>query len=124
MYTHVSAGGGHTVLLRSDGCAVACGVNNYGQCRVPSLKSWRQWLSFSSPSLRYISDLKPLERKPERVLQLFLNREADAIVVCFCLDWKCCAFQGRAKLAAEVSSLRCRLCRRSVCHTCDPLFEA
>ena len=31
-----TAGGHHTVLLRSDGTAVACGWNNYGQCSIPS----------------------------------------------------------------------------------------
>ena len=29
-YTQVSAGGGHSVLLRSDGNAVACGMNGGG----------------------------------------------------------------------------------------------
>jgi alpha-tubulin suppressor-like RCC1 family protein len=36
-YTQVSAGGYHTVLLRSDGCAVACGWNVRGQCNIPPL---------------------------------------------------------------------------------------
>eukprot|EP00438_Fugacium_kawagutii_P033990 Skav211205 [mRNA] locus=scaffold934:24465:25352:- [translate_table: standard] len=39
-YTQVSAGGGfcsHTVLLRSDGCAVACGNDDDGQCQIPPL---------------------------------------------------------------------------------------
>eukprot|EP00435_Cladocopium_sp_Y103_P050417 s915_g15.t1 len=30
-------GSAHTVLLRSDGCAVACGLNNDGQCSLPAL---------------------------------------------------------------------------------------
>jgi alpha-tubulin suppressor-like RCC1 family protein len=30
----VSAGGDHTVLLRSDGRVVACGTNHYGQCNI------------------------------------------------------------------------------------------
>eukprot|EP00438_Fugacium_kawagutii_P014428 Skav236083 [mRNA] locus=scaffold2211:423592:432683:- [translate_table: standard] len=34
-YTQVSAGGEHTVLLRSDGSAVACGGNHFGQCGIP-----------------------------------------------------------------------------------------
>ena len=34
-FLHVSAGGRHTVLLRSDGHAVACGSNAFGQCRIP-----------------------------------------------------------------------------------------
>merc|ERR1712172_394690 len=35
-YTQVSAGDCHTVLLRSDGTAVACGANGVGQCRIPA----------------------------------------------------------------------------------------
>lgn len=31
----VAAGYAHTVLLRSDGRAVACGANQFGQCDVP-----------------------------------------------------------------------------------------
>ena len=34
-YTQVAAGGYHTVLLRSDGRAVACGYNGDGQCTLP-----------------------------------------------------------------------------------------
>ena len=33
----MSAGAVHTVLLRSDGCAVACGENNRGECDVPNV---------------------------------------------------------------------------------------
>jgi alpha-tubulin suppressor-like RCC1 family protein len=33
----VSAGQYHTVLLRSDGCAVACGLNVDRQCNIPPL---------------------------------------------------------------------------------------
>merc|ERR1712232_146307 len=36
-YTHVAAGDCHTVLLRSDGSAVACGCNDNGQCNIPAL---------------------------------------------------------------------------------------
>jgi len=113
-YTQVSAGGCHTVLLRSDGGAVTCGQNGYGQGRIPSLrsgcqclKSWRQLLGFQSPSLFYIADLKPLGRKPECVLQLCFNREADAIVlICFGLDGlEVLRLRASgADLAAEVSS--------------------
>merc|ERR1712137_166139 len=31
------AGHGHTVLLRSDGRAVSCGFNGFGQCNIPDL---------------------------------------------------------------------------------------
>lgn len=33
----VSAGGLHTLLLRSDGRVVACGSNGCGQCQIPPL---------------------------------------------------------------------------------------
>ena len=36
-YTQASAGHTHTVLLRSDGKAVACGENGNGQCDIPTL---------------------------------------------------------------------------------------
>ena len=36
-YTQVSAGAYHTVLLRSDGNAVACGSNLHGKCNIPPL---------------------------------------------------------------------------------------
>ena len=37
-YTQVSAGIYHSVLLRSDGHAVACGLNDDGQCDIPPLE--------------------------------------------------------------------------------------
>ena len=36
--TQVAAGRAHTVLLRSDGTAVACGRNFDGQCTIPALE--------------------------------------------------------------------------------------
>ena len=36
-YIQVAAGSSHTVLLRSDGTAVACGSNSSGQCTLPAL---------------------------------------------------------------------------------------
>lgn len=36
-YTEVAVGWEHTVLLRSDGTAVACGGNDDGQCSLPAL---------------------------------------------------------------------------------------
>jgi len=36
-YTQVAAGSYHTVLLRSDGTAVACGRQGNGQCNIPAL---------------------------------------------------------------------------------------
>ena len=53
-YTQVSAGDWHTVLLRSDGAAIACGRNDHGECGIPSLKSWSEWFRGQSPSLCYI----------------------------------------------------------------------
>merc|ERR1711879_518546 len=35
-YSQVGAGDFHTVLLRSDGTAVAFGGNHYGQCNIPA----------------------------------------------------------------------------------------
>ena len=44
-------------------------------------------MRFRPPSLRYISNLNPLGKKPERVLQLCFHREADAILlICLGLD--------------------------------------
>ncbi|CAK0840187.1 unnamed protein product [Prorocentrum cordatum] len=34
-YAQVSVGDNHTALLRSDGTAVACGHNGYGECDLP-----------------------------------------------------------------------------------------
>ena len=45
--TQVSAGGDHTVLLRSDGRVVACGTNHHGQCNILRLDTGgfhQQWL--------------------------------------------------------------------------------
>ncbi|CAK0800000.1 unnamed protein product [Prorocentrum cordatum] len=36
-YMQVAAGGTHTVLLKSDGTAAACGANESGQCDLPAL---------------------------------------------------------------------------------------
>ena len=38
MAMQVAAGFAHTVLLKSDGTAVACGRNDHGQCNIPALK--------------------------------------------------------------------------------------
>ena len=35
--TQISAGWRHTVLLRNDGTAVACGENGFRQCDIPTL---------------------------------------------------------------------------------------
>jgi hypothetical protein len=47
-YTKISAGATHnTVLLRSDGCAVAIGENRDGQCNIP----------LPEPGICYVGDL-------------------------------------------------------------------
>ena len=47
-YTQVSAGGGHTVLLTSDGVAVACGQNDLGQCDIPPLAAGMTYTQVSA----------------------------------------------------------------------------
>ena len=44
----VSAGRHHTVLLRSDGCAVACGCNSSGQCDIPPLEEGVRHIQLSA----------------------------------------------------------------------------
>ena len=44
----VSAGGRHTVLLRSDGRAVAFGMNGYGQCDLPPLEEGMSYTQVSA----------------------------------------------------------------------------
>ena len=51
-YSQVSAGHYHTVLLRSDGRAVACGRNDEGQCNIPGLRTWRETLTLSQATAR------------------------------------------------------------------------
>lgn len=56
-YSQVSAGQNHTMLLRSDGNAVACGCNVFGQCNIPPLEEgiymdllrpdFCRWVSYS-----------------------------------------------------------------------------
>ena len=48
MYTQVSAGHCHAVLLRSDGTAVACGQNFAGQCDIPPLEEGRSYTQVSA----------------------------------------------------------------------------
>ena len=79
-YTEVSVGRDHTVLLRSDGTAVACGLNNDGQCNIPSLKSWRDFLTFAPASRRYVCHPRHPSRRM-RVLQLDFVGEAGAFML-------------------------------------------
>eukprot|EP00747_Dinoflagellata_sp_TGD_P046758 gnl/TRDRNA2_/TRDRNA2_144616_c1_seq1.p1 gnl/TRDRNA2_/TRDRNA2_144616_c1~~gnl/TRDRNA2_/TRDRNA2_144616_c1_seq1.p1 ORF type:complete len:146 (-),score=18.35 gnl/TRDRNA2_/TRDRNA2_144616_c1_seq1:8-445(-) len=65
----IAAGGFHTVLLRSDGTAVACGSNGYGQCQIPSLRSWTEWLSLQPARLKYSGQTGQTRSLPTLVLQ-------------------------------------------------------
>ena len=69
-YTQVSAGSSHTVLLRSDGRAVACGLNADGQCNIPTLY----------PGTWYAADVSVGRNL---VLQLDCSCQADAMLLTF-----------------------------------------
>ncbi|CAK0796691.1 unnamed protein product [Prorocentrum cordatum] len=63
-YVQVAAGGVHTVLLRSDGAAVACGWNVFQQCDLPALRTrWAHWLRWQ-PCLRYVACRPPPRALP------------------------------------------------------------
>merc|ERR1719265_1262394 len=70
VYIHVSAGEYHTVLLRSDGRAVACGANHRGQHNIPELKDGMMYLG------------NTLEM---RLLQLFCKDAGDGRVCFTCV---------------------------------------
>ncbi|CAL1141716.1 unnamed protein product, partial [Cladocopium goreaui] len=65
-----SAGDHHTVLLRSDGRAVACGLNGDGQCDIPTL----------DPGTWYAADVSVGRNL---VLQLDCSCQADAMLLTF-----------------------------------------
>ena len=67
-YIQVSAGLEHSVLLRSDGGAVAIGRNIHGECNMP----------LPEPGIRYISDRT---RGIDLAVQLELVGEDDAITL-------------------------------------------
>eukprot|EP00435_Cladocopium_sp_Y103_P057603 s17_g19.t2 len=46
----MAAGGRHTVLLRSDGCAVATGINMDGQCDIPPFRNGLNYTQVSAGS--------------------------------------------------------------------------
>jgi hypothetical protein len=50
-HTHIAAGGCHTVLLRSDGTAVAHGEHHYGQCDLLPLDEGRSYTATLRPAL-------------------------------------------------------------------------
>jgi hypothetical protein len=53
----VSAGGTHTLLLRSDGCAVACVWNFRGECDIPPLDEGVKYTQVSAGSTESGSSL-------------------------------------------------------------------
>merc|ERR1712048_210396 len=87
----VSAGGAHTVLLRNDGQAVACGRNRHGRCGIPSLRTWAETLLFSPAARRYVPD-EPLAESTGvvRVLQLSFAKSGEKI------DITCASLAGAA----------------------------
>merc|ERR1712066_251386 len=64
-YTQVSAGGHHTVLLRSDGTAVACGTHDLDRCSI-RLPRPKDGMCFVPISLS----------QPDFVVQLFMEASA------------------------------------------------
>jgi hypothetical protein len=70
------------VLLQSDGRAVGFGMKNFGQCQIPSLKSWLELLSMAPSGRRYICDHGPSGK--DNVFQLDLVAEDDvALLTCW-----------------------------------------
>merc|ERR1712008_16440 len=49
-YVQVAAGAWHTVLIRSDGSAVACGENDDGRCDVPALFGGQKYVHAAAGS--------------------------------------------------------------------------
>ena len=85
----VSAGVDHAVLLRTDGSAYACGLNQHGQCSIPS----------PEPGTFYVEDRTFHWR--DRVLQLdFVSDENEVILTCLDL-----AGQEVLRLKAQGSDL-------------------
>ena len=54
-YTQVAAGGDHTVLLKSDGTAVAFGGNCHGECNIPALAAGVKYTSNEGMSRTVLS---------------------------------------------------------------------
>mmetsp|Transcript_32941 Transcript_32941/g.71042 ORF Transcript_32941/g.71042 Transcript_32941/m.71042 type:complete len:222 (-) Transcript_32941:16-681(-) len=50
----VSSGPGHTVLLRGDGNAVACGRNDFGQCTIPQLDDGISYTQVSARAMHTV----------------------------------------------------------------------
>ena len=76
------------MFLRSDGQAVACGRSSDGRCNIPSLRSWRELLTFgfASPGYRYICDSRSFAMLgKDRVVQVDFLLEGDAGVILTCV---------------------------------------
>ena len=87
-YTHVLAGNGRTVLLRSDGCVVAWGQNDDRQCNIP----------LPEPGTFYIGDqILPVLPGRNLVLQLNSVCENDAVML------RCSNLAGEEMLHFNVS---------------------
>ena len=72
------------MLLRSDGCAVACGDHSFFKCSIPSLKSWHELFTFAKASCRYISTCQPRATAVNRILQLGVAVQDDtAMLTCW-----------------------------------------
>jgi len=87
MYVQVSAGDGHTVLLLSDGSAIACGAPH--RCKLPDLRTWSEIIGFQAPRRRYVPDAGQswVEPQPDRVLQLsFLSTGSGEDVRTLCMN--------------------------------------
>ena len=65
----VSAGLYHTVLLRSDGCAVACGDNECGQCDIPALDDDVTYTQVSAVIfIQYFSEVMAVQLLADKVM--------------------------------------------------------
>ena len=76
-YIQVSAGFLHTVLLRSDGQAVACGKNPDLECDIPSLPCW---------SYRYICDFTTFGKNRVVQVEFLLEGDIGILLTCVGLD--------------------------------------
>mmetsp|Transcript_12015 Transcript_12015/g.34322 ORF Transcript_12015/g.34322 Transcript_12015/m.34322 type:complete len:130 (+) Transcript_12015:76-465(+) len=66
-----AAGHWHTVLLCSDGRAVACGDNTYGQCDIPA----------AEPGVSYRLS-QPLQARYAMALQLSIEMDSLPVAIC------------------------------------------
>jgi len=67
------------LLLKSDGAVAACGANGDGQCKVPDLRTWGEWLARKSPKVQYVAS--PLNAQVQSKLVLQACWDGDLIQV-------------------------------------------